>query len=144
MVLPLPDLPIINTLIPLGSRGDYIVCWSFHSGEIFNFHFYIYLFLNVFPIFKIYCLKCGCVTETENYRYCYIQKWQTNEAWSMYHMRKLRLNSSREMLRWNFLKTLVNKLPFEMHLPGHNITGPGAKLYRRLNPDGRQRSGVYR
>ena len=36
----------------------------------------------------------------------------------------------------NFLNTLVNKLPFEMHLPGHNFTGPGTKLYKRLNPDG--------
>ena len=25
----------------------------------------------------------------------------------------------------SFLNTLVNKLPFEMHLPGHNFTGPG-------------------
>ena len=24
----------------------------------------------------------------------------------------------------SFLNTLVNKLPFEMHLPGHNCTGP--------------------
>ena len=23
-----------------------------------------------------------------------------------------------------------------MHLPGHNITGPGTKLYKRLNSDG--------
>ena len=23
-----------------------------------------------------------------------------------------------------------------MHLPGHNFTGPGTKLYKRLNPDG--------
>ena len=36
----------------------------------------------------------------------------------------------------NFLNTLVNKLPFAMHLPGHNFTGPGTKLYKRLNPDG--------
>ena len=35
-----------------------------------------------------------------------------------------------------FLNTLVNKLPFEMHLPGHNFTDPGTKLYKRLNPDG--------
>ena len=32
--------------------------------------------------------------------------------------------------------TLVNKLTFEMRLPGHNFTGPGTKLYKRLNPDG--------
>ena len=31
--------------------------------------------------------------------------------------------------------TLVNKLPFEFHLPGHNFTGPGTRLDRRLNPD---------
>ena len=35
-----------------------------------------------------------------------------------------------------FLNTLVNKLPFEMHLPGHNFTGTGRKLYKRLNSDG--------
>ena len=29
---------------------------------------------------------------------------------------------------------MVNKLPFEMHLPGHNFTCPGTKLYKRLNP----------
>ena len=34
----------------------------------------------------------------------------------------------------SFLNTLVNKLPCEMHLPGPNFTGPGIKLYKRLNP----------
>ena len=36
----------------------------------------------------------------------------------------------------SFLNSLVNKRPFEMHLPGHNFTGPGTKLYKRLNSDG--------
>ena len=36
----------------------------------------------------------------------------------------------------SFLNTLVNKLPFEMRLPGPNCTGPGTKLYKRLNPNG--------
>ena len=39
----------------------------------------------------------------------------------------------------SFHNTLVNKLPFEMHLPGHNFTGPGRELYKRLNPDGTPR-----
>jgi len=34
---------------------------------------------------------------------------------------------------------VVSNLPFELHLPGHNFTGPGAKLDRRLNPDGTPR-----
>ena len=36
----------------------------------------------------------------------------------------------------SFLNSLVNKFPFEMHLLRHNFTGPGTKLYKRLNPDG--------
>ena len=36
----------------------------------------------------------------------------------------------------SFLNIFVNKLTFEMHLPGHNFTGPGTKLNKRLNPDG--------
>ena len=35
-----------------------------------------------------------------------------------------------------FLNSLVNKLPFEMHLPVHNFTDPGTKVYKRLNSDG--------
>jgi len=30
---------------------------------------------------------------------------------------------------------IVNKLPFELPLPGHNFTGPGTRLDKRLNPD---------
>ena len=33
----------------------------------------------------------------------------------------------------------VSNLPFELHLPGHNFTGHGTKLDRRLNPDGTPR-----
>ena len=29
----------------------------------------------------------------------------------------------------------VSNLPLELHLPGHNFTGPGTRLDRRLNPD---------
>ena len=30
----------------------------------------------------------------------------------------------------------MNKILFEIHLPGHNFTGPGTKLNKRVNPDG--------
>lgn len=30
------------------------------------------------------------------------------------------------------LNTLINKLPFELHLPGYNFCGPGTKLEKRL------------
>ena len=35
----------------------------------------------------------------------------------------------------SLLNKLINNLPVEMHLPGHNFTGPGTKLKKRLNPD---------
>lgn len=38
------------------------------------------------------------------------------------------------------VNNLINKLPFEMHMPGHNFLGPGTKLNKRLNPDGTPKS----
>ena len=55
----------------------------------------------------------------------------------MHHMRESKTQFvKKEVAGGSFLNTLVNKLPFEMHLPGHNFTGPGTKLYKRLNPYG--------
>ena len=55
----------------------------------------------------------------------------------MRHMQKTKTQLiKRDATGGSFLNTLVNKLPFEMHLPGHNFTGPGTKLYKRLNSDG--------
>lgn len=34
------------------------------------------------------------------------------------------------------VNNIINKLPFEFHLPGHNFTGPGTNLKKRLNKDG--------
>jgi len=34
-----------------------------------------------------------------------------------------------------FISDIINSLPFEMHMPGHNCTGPGTKLNKRLNAD---------
>ena len=54
----------------------------------------------------------------------------------MHHMWKNKTQFiKRDVTGGSFLNTLVNKLPFEMHLPGHNFTGPGTKHYKRLNSD---------
>jgi len=34
-----------------------------------------------------------------------------------------------------FINDTINSLPFEMHMPGHNFTGLGTKLNKRLNED---------
>ena len=54
----------------------------------------------------------------------------------MHHMRKQTQFVKKGAAGGSFRNILVNKLPFEMHLPGHNLTGPGTKLYKTLNPDG--------
>ena len=55
----------------------------------------------------------------------------------MHHMRKKTKTKlvKKGAAGESFLKTLVNKLTFEMHLPGHNFTGSRTKIYKRLNPD---------
>ena len=35
----------------------------------------------------------------------------------------------------SILNKMINNLPVEMHLLGHNFTGPGTKLNKRLNAD---------
>ena len=35
----------------------------------------------------------------------------------------------------SLLNEFINNLPVEMHLPGHNFTGPGTKLKKLLHPD---------
>ena len=55
----------------------------------------------------------------------------------MHHMGKIKTEFAKKgAADESFLNTPVNKLPFEMHLPGHNFTGPGTKLYKKLNWEG--------
>ena len=35
----------------------------------------------------------------------------------------------------SLLNKFIDNLPVEMHLPGHNFTGPGTKLNKNLKPD---------
>ena len=84
----------------------------------------------------MYCLKCRRVTETENITIAKSKNGRLMRRGQWITCGKLRLNLLKRSCCWKFLSTLVNKLPFEMLLPGHNFTGPGTKLYKRLNPDG--------
>ena len=36
----------------------------------------------------------------------------------------------------NSINSAINRLPFEIHLSGHNFTGPHTKLDERLNAEG--------
>ena len=83
----------------------------------------------------MYCLKCRRVTATEN-----ITTATSKNGRLMRRGQCITCEETKTQflgaVGGSFLNTLVNNLPFEMHLPGHNCTGPGTKLYKRLNSDG--------
>ena len=85
----------------------------------------------------MYCVKCKKHTDTIN-----IQPFTASNGRSMQRgicsvcgKRKTKFGSG-------LFNKAVNNLPFEMHLPGHNFTGPGTRLDRRLNPDLTPKNGV--
>ena len=70
----------------------------------------------------MYCLKCRRVTETVN-----ITTATSKNGILMSRGKCFICGNSKTQIVKNgvsggsFLSTLVNKLPFEMHLPGHNL-----------------------
>ena len=85
----------------------------------------------------IYCVRCKRKTETRN-----LQETMTSNG----RRRKTGICTVCGSKKSQFIATkgagfinkMINRLPVEMHLPGHNFTGPGTKL--RLNADGTPKS----
>ena len=85
----------------------------------------------------MYCLKCRRVTETEEITTATSKNGRLMGCGQCIICEKNKTQFiESDATGGSFLNTLVNKLPFEMHLPGHNFTGAETKLYKRLNPDG--------
>ena len=81
----------------------------------------------------MYCGKCKRITGTSN-----IERVVTKNKRNMLRGRCDVCGIRKtQFIKADFGKGVVNKLinnlPFEAHLPGHNFTGPGTKLNRRLN-----------
>ena len=138
VVLRHPDLPITNPLIPLGSGGWLHRLLTFSlQARFFTSIFIFFSFFLFFPILKMYCLKCRRVTETENITTATFKNGILMRRGQCVTSGKTKTQFiKRDATGGSFLNTLVNKLPFEMHLPWHNFTEPGTKLYKRLNLDG--------
>ena len=84
----------------------------------------------------MYCLKCRRVIETENIITATSKNGRLMRRGQCITCGKSKIQFiKRDVTGGSFLNTLVNKLRFEMHFPGHNFTGPGTKLYKRLNSD---------
>ena len=85
----------------------------------------------------MYGIKCRCVAETENITIATSKNGRLMRRGQRITCRKTKTQFIKsDAIGGSFLNTLVNNLSFEMHLPGHNFTGPVTKLDKRLNPDG--------
>ena len=85
----------------------------------------------------MYCLKCRRVTETENITTVTFKNGRLMRRCQCVTCGKIKCKFvKKEVSGGSFLNSVVNKLPFELHLPGHNFTGPGTQLNKLLNPDG--------
>ena len=75
----------------------------------------------------MYCLKCRRVTETENITTATSKNGRLMKRGQCITCGKKTKTQfiKRDATGRSFPNTLVNKLPFEMHLPGHNFTSPG-------------------
>ena len=85
----------------------------------------------------MYCLKCRRVTETENITTATSKNGRLMRRGQCITCGNTKTQfMKRDVTGGSFLNTLVNKLTFEIHLPGDNFTGPGTKLYKRLHSNG--------
>ena len=83
----------------------------------------------------MYCVKCKKRTEMTKER---ITKTKNNRHTKRGTCVICRINKTQFIKApegGSLLNKAINNLPFEMHLPRHNFTGPGTKLNKRLNPD---------
>ena len=79
----------------------------------------------------MYCLQCKRNTQTQNEQ---IKCTKNNRQMKTGNCVICGCKKSQFIGR-GVVNKLINNLPFEMHLPGHNFTGPGTNLKKRLKPN---------
>lgn len=83
----------------------------------------------------MYCVKCKLKTETNNVQHVMSKNRRPMKRGVCGICGSVKTQFTK-VIGNGMANSLINNLPFEMHLPGHNFTGPGTKLHNRLNPDG--------
>ena len=79
----------------------------------------------------MYCLKCRRITETENITTAVSKNSRLMRRGQCVACGKSKTQFiKKETAGGCFLNSLVNKLPIEMHLPGHSFTCPGTNLIK--------------
>ena len=102
---------------------------SFVVGNVLDVH--------LFTVNKmtIYCLKCKKPTETHD-RFEVTTSNGRRRRGGTCAVCGARKSKFVTATGAGIMNKIINRLPVEMHLPGHNFTGPGTKLHKRLRPDG--------
>lgn len=88
----------------------------------------------------MYCVKCKQHTDTKDVQHVVTKNNRNMKRGKCLVCGSVKTQFVKGPSKGGSLNTLINKLPVEMHLPGHNFTGPGTKLNKRINPDGTPKS----
>ena len=83
----------------------------------------------------MYCVKCKNVTDTSNVQNTVSKNRRNMKRGTCVICGTTKTQFIKAQKCGSLLNKFINNLPVEMHLPGHNFTGPGTKLNKRLNPD---------
>ena len=83
----------------------------------------------------MYCVKCRKKTETTSEKLVTTSNNRTMKKGSCAHCGTTKTQFVKSSKGGSILNKMINSLPVEMHLLGHNFTGPGTKLNKRLNAD---------
>ena len=83
----------------------------------------------------MYCIKCKNTTDTSDVQFVVSRNGRNMTRGTCVICETTKTQFIKAQKGESLLNEVINNLPVEMHLPGHNFTGPGTKLKKRLNPD---------
>ena len=83
----------------------------------------------------MYCVRCKRKTETTNEQIATSKNNRQMKRGKCAVCGTTKTQFIKSSKGGSILNKMINNLPVEMHLLGHNFTGPGTKLNKRLNAD---------
>ena len=83
----------------------------------------------------MYCVKCKKITDTSNEQFTVSKNKRNMKRGTCVICGTTKTQFIKAQKGGSLLNKFINNLPVEMHLPGHNFTGPGTKLNKRFYPD---------
>ena len=75
----------------------------------------------------MYCVKCKKATDTSEVQFVVSRNGRNMKRGVYVICRTTKTQFIKVQEEGSLLNKTINTLPFEMHLPGHNFTGPGTK-----------------